>query len=167
MTENQENKKRTKVTRSIAERKAAALAELAKLEAMENGTYVRGSNSEEPTILTTLRSMLRRRETVLKSADIFLNGRAASPKSPALNGVDTKIANAQKRIASLQEAKARQEDLFANLPFDIGRLEALVERAEKGEDVGIPQDLHPIPEKTAKKDDAEHEASMAAMRESD
>jgi DNA repair exonuclease SbcCD ATPase subunit len=133
--------KRKRATRQeMIERLAAKLE---KLQAQAAGNYDETGDS-----LNTkrLRSALRKRRTLLHRAETLLNGRAPTAKSPAQNGIDEKIENAQKRLDDLQEAKRRATEQTANLPFDIEKLEKLLADVENGEtEVEFPTDLYRIP----------------------
>ena len=105
-----------------------------------------------------IRAALRRRKTALHAAEVTINGRAATAKSPALNGIDDKIDNARSRLDNLTETRNRAMLSIANLPDDIRVLEDLVQRAEKGEEVEFPTGLHHIPG-----DQTEAEAETASV----
>lgn len=131
-------------------------AKVEKLQAQEEGTYT----PEHETLMSKrIRVALRTRKTALHQARITLNGRAPTENSPGTNGIETKIQNAEDRLASLRETKSRAEEQAANLPFDIERLEDLCERCEKGEDVEMPTDLYRLP---GEKTDVEHETAVVA-----
>jgi len=149
---------KTRKTRTIEERKAELLKKLEILEAKENGTYVR--ENAEKTGLKAVRFALRRRKTELHRAQILVDGRAATSKSPALAGVNDKIQNLKERLAKLEEAAERGANYIANLPFDIDRLEKLVLVGEAGDDVEVPKDLTPIVN-DADKNEAELETKVA------
>ena len=134
--------KRKRATRTeMIERLAAKLE---KLQAQAAGNYDETGDS-----LNTkrLRSALRKRRTLLHRAETLLNGRAPTAKSPAQNGIDEKIENAQKRLDDLQEAKRRATEQTANLPFDIAKLEKLLADVEEGGscEAEFPTDLYRIP----------------------
>lgn len=130
--------KRKRATRKeMIERKRA---ELEKLLAQEAGTFT----DEGSDMAKRLRKAMKKRRTILHRAEVLLNGRPATEKSPAVNGIDEKIQNAEKRLNDLIESKRRAELQVANLPFDIEKLELLLEEDEAGEEVSFPDDLFKI-----------------------
>lgn len=150
-----DGQKRKRATRE--EMMARLQAKLERLQAQKEGTYV---PDDETLTLKRLRSALRKRHTAMGNARMLLNGRPATEKSPAMNSIDEKIANAEKRLADLHTAKARAEEQLANLPFDIERLEAIIGVAETGTDVEFPTGLYPLPSEQDRTE-AEVEASVA------
>lgn len=132
-------------------------AKLDKYEAQEDGTYI---PDEETLIAKRIRKALKRRKTAIHQANVLLQGKAATEKSPAQNGIDDKIANAEARLQNLRDAKAHALDMIANLPFDIDRLEKIVEEMDKG---NVPEDfptgLYKLPNS---KNDVEHENAESA-----
>ena len=154
MTTN-ENKTRNRRTR--AQMIADMETKLAKLRAQAEGKF--DPSTDENYGVKRLRSAIRRRETLLTTACVVLNGRAATDKSPAVADIDQKIANAEQRVANLRLTKDRAIEQTAALPGDIDTLRALLARAEAGETVEFPTTgLYPIPEN---KTEAETEAGMA------
>jgi len=121
------NTKLTKEER-LAKQKAALLAKLAIVEAKENGTYQIKREG-----VKALKFALRTRRTALHAAQVLVNGRAPSAKSPALPTIVDKIKNAEKRLAGLIEGRDRAIDFLENLPADIDLLEGLVTVAESGD----------------------------------
>lgn len=160
MTTNKENttngKKRTR--RTIEERIAATQAEMARLQAIKDGTYVRGEATSGNPVLTQVKKALRVRKTALHNAQIITDGRAATEKSPRQSTLAEKIENAEKRLNNLRETKKRSDQIIADTPFDIERLEALIELAESGEDITFPDNLTPLPSES-EKTDTEHEVT--------
>jgi uncharacterized small protein (DUF1192 family) len=143
--------------RSIEERKAALMAELARLEAKAAGTF--DETSEEGYALKRLRAAVRSRETALGNAFNVLNGKAGTEKSPAVSSIGVKIQNARARLDNLIVAEQRAVEQIAALPADIETLRALVERAEKGETVEMPTNLYRLPT-YEERTDAEREAAF-------
>lgn len=135
------NERKTKRSKEVL--LAEAQERVAKLMAQIDGTYVR--ENEEKTGIKAVRFALKRRKTELHRATVLVNGRAATAKSPALAGIHEKIANAGERLEKLREAAWRGEDFMANLPFDIGRLDALLQLAEtEGEEIEVPTGMFKI-----------------------
>ncbi len=153
MTENQNKRKRA--TRQ--EMRERLLEKLAKLDAQIEGTY---TPDQETLVSKRIRAALRKRKTLLSRAEIVIVGRASTEKSPAQNGIEEKIKNAENRLADLRETKRRADERIANLPRDIERLSGLVEMIERGEEVEMPDDLFPIPGE-AERTDHEHEVAAA------
>lgn len=116
-------------------------AKLAKLQAQAEGSF---TPDAETLTVKRLRSALRKRRTLLHRAEVMVNGRPGTEKSPATNGIDEKIENARKRLADLEQSKRNAEERIAALPFDIERLESLLEQSETGAEVEFPTDLFPI-----------------------
>jgi hypothetical protein len=137
-------------------------AKLQKLQAQAEGNF---SDDQESNISKRLKKALRKRRTLLGRADVLLNGRPATEKSPAVNGIDEKIENAQSRLDQLIESKRRAEAQAANLPFDIEKLELLLEEVERGEEPEFPTDLFRIG--TEKPTDREVEVKVAMGEEED
>lgn len=151
--------KRKRATRKeMIERKKA---ELEKLLAQEAGTYTGDEGSD---IAKRLRKAAKKRKTLLHRAQVLLFGRPATEKSPAVNGIEEKIENAQKRLDNLIESKRRAEEQVANLPFDIEKLELLLEEDERGEEVEFPTDLFRI---GGKETDREVEVKVSMGDEED
>ncbi len=117
-------------------------AKITKAEAQEEGTY---DSDSETLVGRRLRGAMKKRKTILHRAGVLLQGRAATEKSPPMNGIVQKIERARQRLADLIESGARAEQQVANLPFDIERLAELIEAEEKGEDVEFPNDLLRLP----------------------
>lgn len=153
MTTNENKNKGSRNRRTRVEVAAELRARLAKIEAKIAGNF--DETAEDSYIVTRLKRAIRRRETAVKVAETLLNGRAATDKSPMVPNIDTKIANAQKRVLDLQDAKSRAYETAARVPFDIASLRGLLETASTGETVEFPTDLYILPEE---KSDAEHEA---------
>lgn len=154
MTTNETTGKRNRRTR--AQMIAEYETKLATLKAKQEGTF--DPATDDNYGVKRLRSAVRRRDTLLTTAGTLLNGRAATEKSPAVSDIDTKIANAEQRVANLKLSKVRAIEQMAALPADIDTLRALLVRAEAGETVEMPTNLYPIPEN---KTDAEIEAGAA------
>jgi hypothetical protein len=138
-------------------------AQLAKLLAQEDGTY---EGDGETTILKSLNRALKTRTKALFHARVLIDGRLPSDsgKSPAVNSIHVKIANAQSRLDMLNESKRRAEEAIANLPFDIDDLTDRVTLAEAGEDVEFPNDLYLLP---GDKTDRENEVNASTDEVSD
>lgn len=135
MTNDQNKRKRATREEMIAKTQA----KLDKLLAQKEGSF---TPDAETLVVKRLRSALRRRKTALHRAEVMVNGRAATEKSPPMNGIDEKIENAQKRLADLVSSKERAEERIANLPFDISRIETILETAENdGTEPEFPTDL--------------------------
>jgi chromosome segregation ATPase len=117
-------------------------AKLAKLQAQAEGTY---SDEGDTLVTKRLRSALRKRKTLLHRAEVLVNGRARTEKSPAMNGIEDKIENARKRLADLEDSQRRANEQIASLPFDIQTLTEALEAIERGEEVDFPTDLYRIP----------------------
>lgn len=135
-----DSNKRKRATREEMIRRTEE--KLAKLKAQAEGSF---TPDAETLTVKRLRNALRRRKTALHRATVMLNGRAATEKSPSMNGIDEKIENARKRLADLEASKSRAEERVANLPFDISRIETILEDAEKsGTEPTFPDDLFPL-----------------------
>jgi predicted glycoside hydrolase/deacetylase ChbG (UPF0249 family) len=151
--------------RTRVEMLAALEAKLEKLKAQVSGTY--DPTSDEGTFIEKrLRRAIRRRNTALGNAQTLMDGRQATERSPSVSPIDVKIENAEKRLTDLRAAKARAVEMQAQLPFDIERLEALLEKAEAGEDVEFPNDLYRLPNE-GERTDAEIEAGSVVDNNDD
>lgn len=138
-------------------------AQLAKLRAQEEGTY---EGDGETTILKSLKRALKTRTKALFHARVLIDGRLPSDsgKSPAVNSIYVKIANAQNRVDMYHESKRRAEEQIAELPFDIESLTDLVTLAEAGEDIEFPDNLYRLP---GDKTDRENEVNASTDEVSD
>lgn len=146
--------------RTRVEMLAALEAKLEKLKAQVSGTY--DPTTDKGTFIEQrLRRAIRRRNTALGNAQTLMEGRPATERSPSVSPIDTKIENAEKRLADLRAAKARAVEMQAQLPFDIERLEALLAKADEGEEVEFPNDLYRLPNE-GERTDAEIEAGSVA-----
>jgi len=134
------------------------LAEVAKLQAQIAGNF--DESSDDSYMVTRLKRAIRRRDTALKVAGTVMGGRAATDNSPAVSDIDTKIANAQKRLADLTETKARAIETQARVPFDLETLNAALASAVKGETVEFPTGLYILPGE-GEKTEGEIEAGAA------
>lgn len=145
--------KRNRKTRE--EMLAFRLAQVAKLEAQIEGNY---QDEGENAILKTLKKRLRKTETELRSANVTLNGVAGSEgKGWSRSPISEKIEGTKVRLASQIETMDRADFFAAKLPFDVERLQALIEAAEAGEDIEFPDDLTPLANEQERTDE-EHEA---------
>ncbi len=132
-----ETKTTKRPKRSLAERRAALQAQIAILDAKEDGTY-----EMERSGLKAVKFALRRRETEKHNAEVLINGRASTAKSPALATIAEKVANAETRLASLKAGQERAQGFLDNLPTDIELLQGLVTLGEAGETVEVPDGLY-------------------------
>lgn len=139
--ENSGGGKRNRRTR--AQMAEALRLKLAKIEAQIAGNF--DETGDDNYMVTRLKRAIRRRDTALKSAATLLNGRAATENSPAVSDIETKIQNAQKRLADLETAKARAIETNGRVPFDLETLNAALASAVKGETVEFPTGLYILP----------------------
>jgi len=123
----------------LAKQKAKLLAQLAIVEQKEAGTY-----QIEREGVKALKFALRKRNKVLHAAQVLVNGRAATSKSPVLPTVASKIQNLRDRLTNMIEGADRANLFLENLPKDIELLEGLVVIAEgdTGEIPPMPTDLY-------------------------
>jgi hypothetical protein len=131
-------------------------AKLEHYKALEDGKV---DTSTENGVLKALRNRLRKTKTALRSASITLDG------ADSRSSIADKIAQTEKRLASQRETQQTAEEQRAALPFDITRLEALVEAAEAGEEVEFPNDLYRLPGVNDPRTDEEREADFIAKGE--
>lgn len=155
--EKNENGKGKRNRRTRNEMIAAYEAKLARLKAQAEGTF--DESDDDTYTVKRLRRAIRRRETAIGNAGTLLNGKAATEKSPAVPSILSKIENAEKRLADLRLAQKRAHEITAQVPFDVEKLTALLERAEKGEAVEFPTDLYILPGENDKTE-AETEAAF-------
>jgi hypothetical protein len=157
------NERKPKRTKEVL--LAEANARVAKLTAQIEGTWV--AENAEKTGVKAVKAAIRRRKTALHQAKVLINGRAPTAKSPALPGIYGKIENAKLRLANMNEAADRGEAFIANLPFDIERLDALLELSEQeGEEIEVPNGLF----KMGGEEDiteAEHEANSVTANDTE
>jgi prefoldin subunit 5 len=137
-----ENKKMTRKRATRTEMIDRLEAKLEKLRAQAEGTYTEEGDS---FITKRMRRALRTRKTLLHRAEVLVNGRARTEKSPAQNGIDEKIENARRRLADLEDSRNRAQEQIAALPFDIQTLTEALEATERGEEVDFPTDLYRVP----------------------
>jgi len=142
MTTN-ENKGGKRNRRTRVEVAEVLRAKLAKLEAQIAGNF--DATKDDSYIVTRLKRAIRRRDTALKLAATIIGGKSATENSPAMSDIDTKIANAQKRLADLTETKARAIETQARVPFDLETLNSALASAVKGETVEFPSGLYVLP----------------------
>lgn len=145
--------------RTRLEMKAALEAKLAKLQAQIDGSY--DESGDDSFLVKRLRRAIRRRETAMGNAATLLGGRAATEKSPAVASIDSKIENAEKRLADLRLAKTRALEIQARVPFDIDVLRSSLEGAEAGTVLEFPTGLYVLPGES-EKTDAEIEAGSVS-----
>jgi predicted nucleic acid-binding Zn-ribbon protein len=151
--------------RTRVEMLAALQEKLDRLKAQVSGTYD-PTNDEGTYIVQRIRRAIRRRNTAMGNANTLLNGRPATDRSPAVAPVGEKIANAEHRIAELRKAQNRATEILSNVPGDIERLEALLKRAESGDEVEMPNDLYMLPS-DEDRTSAEVEASAGGVGQED
>lgn len=138
-------------------------AQLAKLEAQEEGTY---SDNSENGILKQLKARRRKCNTTLKGARNLLRGvRKADGTGWARSPISEKIELAETRLENHKESEERANVFDVKLPFDIERLDALIQTAEAGAIVDFPTDLTRLGRDEDRTDD-EHEA-MELVSQSD
>jgi len=142
MTTN-ENKGGKRNRRTRVEVAEALRAKLAKIEAQIAGNF--DATKDDSYIVTRLKAAIRRRDTALRVAATVIGGKKATENSPAMSDIDTKIANAQKRLADLTATKARAIETQARVPFDLETLNAALATAVKGEPVEFPSGLFVLP----------------------
>ena len=144
MTESTESKSKSKKPRrSIEQRIADKMAELQRLQAIQNGTH--DETTESGYMVKRLREAIRRRETAINVANVTLFGRAKTEASPALPPIANKIENAQRRLADMLETQKRANEVLASVPQDILTLDAVLTKAEAGEVVEFPSGLFGLP----------------------
>lgn len=126
------------------------------------GEYV---PSGEDALLKKLKRRLRKTNTELKSARFTIYGVAREDgKGWSRAPIADKIEGTKARLASQIETLERAQAFEASLPFDIERLEALIQAYEAGEDVDFPTDLTPLSD-AQNRTDEEHETAMIASDE--
>jgi len=162
MVKNENSKTRNRRTR--VEMAEALRAKLAKIEAQIAGNF--DESSDDSYMVTRLKRAIRRRDTALKVAATVLGGRNATENSPAVSDIDTKIANAQKRLADLTETKARAIETQGRVPFDLETLNAALAGAVKGETIEFPTGLYILPGE-GERTEGEIEAGAALDSNSD
>lgn len=161
MTTEQTNKA-TRVRRSAEERLKDLQAKMDALKAKMAGTYDETKDSNYTT--KRLGRMIARRETAISVANVLLNGKAATEKSPAVASLTSKIERAEAHLKTLRENETRALELLARVPSDIDTLRALLASAQAGNEIVFPTDLFVIP---AEQSNEEHEAaSVVAPAES-
>lgn len=148
--------------RTRAQMAESLRAKLAKIEAQIAGNF--DETADDSYMVTRLKRAIRRRDTALKSAATLLNGRHATDNSPAVSDIDTKIANAQKRLADLETAKSRAIETNGRVPFDLEVLNAALATAAKGETVEFPTGLYVLPGEN-EKTEAEIEAGSVSNQD--
>ena len=142
-----------------AEMIAQMEAKLARYKAEEEGKV---DTSSASGILKALRKRLRKTETALRAAQVTINGVSTQDgKGWARAPISEKIEGTERRLESQRETQRKAEEQMAAYPFDVERLSALVEAAENGEDVQMPDDLTPLPNEQNRTDE-EHEAAFIA-----
>lgn len=149
MTEHKRNR------RTREEMLDAALAKVAKLQAQIEGSY---KDEDENDVLKALKRRLRKTNTALRAARITLNGIHDDGKI-ARKSIAVTIQATRDRLESQIETEQKAEKAQATLPFDVERLEALIEATEAGELVGFPKDLSRLPNEQDRTDE-EHEAAF-------
>jgi len=118
-------------------------AKLAAYKAKEDGTY---TSDSETLIGKRLKGGLKRRRTLLHRAQVLIAGRAATEKSPPMNGIDDKIERAEARLEDLIESRERANEQVARLPGDIEAIAKAIEVDEQGlETAEFPSDLLALP----------------------
>ena len=137
------NKRRT------PEEMAAHYAKLAEQYQEKAERQARGERIQGNSMVSRLKRALRTRETLLNRAQVTVNGKAATAKSPALPTIDEKIANVEKRLADYRETRSNALAQIAEFPQDIETLKALLASIDAGDvdpdDVEFPRDLHKAP----------------------
>lgn len=118
------------------------------------------------SMLKRLNAALKRRQTLLGRAQVVINGKLATAKSPATNTIEVKIENAVQRLADLRQTQSNAIEQLAELPDDIERLELLIEEHKGGADVEFPTDLYRIPG-VEEQTDSEAEFSAAIDQENE
>ena len=126
----------------------------------------RASEANEGSLVKRLKAALKRRNTLLGRAQVVVNGKLATAKSPATNTVEDKIENAIQRLADLRLTETNAIEQLAELPDDIERLTLLVEEAKAGTDVEFPSDMYRIPG-VEEQTDSEAEFSAAIDQETE
>jgi hypothetical protein len=114
---------------------AKRLAEVAKLQAQIAGTF---DETGDGFLVTRLKRAIRSRDTALRVAQTVLGGRNKTENSPAVSDIDTKIANAQKRLADLVQTKANAIEVQAQVPFDLETLNSALSGAIDGTVLEFP-----------------------------
>ena len=158
MTENQNKRNR----RTRAQMLEHYKAQIARLEAAEQG---RPDTSTESGILKSLKSMLRKRRTALRSATIVVDGITGGDGKVARAPLSETIKRTEERLAKQRATLAESTEQKELLPSDIERLDALVNAAEQGEDVEIPTDLLVRLDSDAPRSDEQAEAEFIAKGE--
>ncbi len=128
------------------------------------GSY---KDDSENAVLKQLKNRLKKTNTLQRTMRVVLDGvHGSEGKGWSKSPIAEKIEATEKRLASQIETRDRAEVYTAKLPFDIERLQALVEAAEAGEDVEMPSDLTPFPDEQNRTDE-EHEAAFIASEEAE
>lgn len=159
-TETVAKPKVTRHRRTVKERLEALEQERLRLLAIQEGTY--DETQEDGHMVKRLKAAIRRRETVIKAAGTLVNGRAATANSPMLPPIAVKITNAENAVKRLKESLDRAVAIQAAVPFDIEVLTGLLAKAQAGDAVEFPTNLHPIQD-DSKRTDAEVEAASVVV----
>ena len=138
-----EETKTRKPKKTLVEQREVLMAKLAIIEAKENGTYKIERDGAQ-----ALKFALKRRAKMLHDAQVLVNGRAKTAKSPPMATIADKITNCEERLERLKAGQDRAQGFLDNLPADIKLLEGLVTLSESGETVDIPTDLYKLGDET-------------------
>lgn len=155
------SKRKPRATRKeMIERKRA---ELEKLLAQEEGSYQEDTSSDSFQV-KMMRKALRRRNTLLNHAQVAIDGKPATAKTPALSTIYDKIARLEERLQDAYQTRDNAELAVARLPFDIENLEKALADYDAGEveevvwpELSFPTDADPT----------EHDAEVAASIDED
>lgn len=124
---------------TMEEQKQALLARIAEIEAKQNGTYVDSNPNKalSKRLTATKRELFSARQNVDGIGKKDGKGWTRKP-------IAERIVDAENRLASLIETKARSEEFIARLPFDVDLLTKTIAAGEAGETVEMPSDLFPL-----------------------
>lgn len=153
-TEQTNSNKTTRVRRTPEERLKALEAQMQAIRDKMAGTY--DESKDERFVPKRLGRMIARRETAIGVANVLLNGKAGTEKSPPVASLRSKIERAEAHLKTLKDSETRALELTARVPADIETLRALLAKAQEGVEIVFPTDLFVIPNE---KSDEEHEAA--------
>lgn len=138
----------TRQRKTRSETIEALREKLAIMEAQEQAKRNGGEFvvQDDPTGEKTVARALRKRQTALRDAMEIINGREKTEDKPGLNPIDVKIANKRRQLEQLEKQRDIVRRQEATLPFDIERLQGLLDSLKNGltDSIQIPDDLHTI-----------------------
>ena len=136
MVQNENSGGKTRNRRTRQEMLAKRLAEVAKLQAQIAGNF--DGEGTDGFLVTRIKRAIRSRDTAIRVAQTVLGGRSKTENSPAVSDIDTKIANAQKRLADLVLTKTNAVEVLAKVPADLDTLNSALPGAIDGTVLEFP-----------------------------